>query len=285
MPRPPVSRARVVMSYSALLLLVGAPAVRAQTSTAATLRGQAHDSVARVTVDMTGVDSAYPGAVADRRAADSLYISVLEKTNQQLGLATNPLSLMVAALGVLFTIGAIVAGWLLYRQGRDYRDQRDKTLKEAGVVVVNAVAEMQAQVDALTGKMRSQFDEWHAELTQQIEDATARGDQARGEVKKEIENELAHLRKQRADIEKKQKAMSAAATPRPPSDTGAILAGIPRPNVVMLSPSTSLMSSILNKRQKCSHCGREFTVPATLGAALVTSSVECPYCHTVQKAT
>lgn len=51
------------------------------------------------------------------------YASIVEKTNQQMNLWLNPYAILIAALGVLFTAGAIVAAVLLYRQSQDYKKQ------------------------------------------------------------------------------------------------------------------------------------------------------------------
>ncbi len=51
------------------------------------------------------------------------YIQILEKTNQQLGLWTNPYGIMIGVLAILFTILTIVAAVIIYRQSKDYQER------------------------------------------------------------------------------------------------------------------------------------------------------------------
>lgn len=51
------------------------------------------------------------------------YIQILEKTNQQLSLWTNPYGVMVGVLAVLFTVLAIVAAVIIYRQSKEYKEK------------------------------------------------------------------------------------------------------------------------------------------------------------------
>lgn len=59
-----------------------------------------------------------------------LYITLLEKTNQQLSLWSNPYGVLVAVLSFLVAFLAIVAAFILYRQSREYREIYQKALKE-----------------------------------------------------------------------------------------------------------------------------------------------------------
>jgi len=58
------------------------------------------------------------------------YKSILEKTNNQLSLWTNPYGIMVGALAILFTIMAIVATIILYIQNRGFQYEIEKIRKE-----------------------------------------------------------------------------------------------------------------------------------------------------------
>src|SRR5216683_5279708 len=58
------------------------------------------------------------GPTASQRALDSVYVRLLERTNQQLSLWWNPYGIMVAALGALFAVLAIVAAFIIFRQSR-----------------------------------------------------------------------------------------------------------------------------------------------------------------------
>ena len=59
-----------------------------------------------------------------------IYISLLEKTNQQLSLWTNPYGILVGALAILFTVLTIVAVFIILRQGKEYKDYYQKTVSE-----------------------------------------------------------------------------------------------------------------------------------------------------------
>src|SRR3989344_2437809 len=58
------------------------------------------------------------------------YIQILEKTNQQLGLWTNPYGIMIGVLAILFTILTIIAAVVIYQQSKDYKEKIDKLLGE-----------------------------------------------------------------------------------------------------------------------------------------------------------
>lgn len=116
--------------------------------------------------------------VVDQRA----YIDLLERTNQQLGLWTNPYALMVAALAVLFTALAIVGAFVIYRQGQDHQKQIDRFLDNYRSVLDQFVAQTNHQVELTISELRTQ-----------LETAT-------DEQKTHIAGAIARLERQRAGI-------------------------------------------------------------------------------------
>lgn len=66
-----------------------------------------------------------PLAQSASESWQSEYIELLERTNQQISYWYNPYNTMIMLLTALITIGAIVATVLLYRQSKDFREQRD----------------------------------------------------------------------------------------------------------------------------------------------------------------
>jgi rubrerythrin len=68
-------------------------------------------------------------------------VAILEKTNQQLSLWWNPYGVFVSSLGVLFTIGAVVAAYFLFRQSREYRLTIDAAIADYRRVLDAMVAE------------------------------------------------------------------------------------------------------------------------------------------------
>src|SRR3989344_6578028 len=57
------------------------------------------------------------------------YIDILEKTNQQLSLWFNPYSLMINVLGILIAVLAVVFAFILWRQGKEYKDNMNAFLE------------------------------------------------------------------------------------------------------------------------------------------------------------
>jgi hypothetical protein len=66
---------------------------------------------------------------------DRHYVSTLEKTNSQLSLYLNPYAIFIAALGVLFTAGAIAAGYHIYSQGKDFKDRQDMLIARNEAII------------------------------------------------------------------------------------------------------------------------------------------------------
>jgi hypothetical protein len=88
--------------------------------------------------------------------AESLYISMLEKTNNQLSLWWNPYGVMVAALGALFAIMAIVAAVLLWRQSREHRELVKAMVEQSQALVAAYLEEKNEQLEALRSRLEKQ---------------------------------------------------------------------------------------------------------------------------------
>ena len=113
---------------------------------------------------------------------DSVYASILEKTNAQLSLWWNPFGVMVAALGVLFAVLAIAAAVIIYRQGREYRELINRSIakyqdilnafiedknKQVELLKENiaaAVANAKSELDGLSGEQKQKVEEYLARL-------------------------------------------------------------------------------------------------------------------------
>jgi hypothetical protein len=93
---------------------------------------------------------------------DRHYVSILEKTNSQLSLCLNPYAIFIAALGVLFTVGAIFAAYLIYNQGRDFK------AKQQEVIDKNDEAFKKAQED-YSANLAQKFDETESLRLQLLE--------------------------------------------------------------------------------------------------------------------
>lgn len=119
---------------------------------------------------------------------DSAYRLVLEKTNQQLSLWWSPYGALIATLGTLFAVLAILAAVIIFRQGGEYKRLLEAVAKEA-------MSQHQAAVNALVSEKMKEIDDQSANMRKQLETAT-------GEGKDQIKKGLAQLEKERADLRK-----------------------------------------------------------------------------------
>ena len=97
--------------------------------------------------------------------ACSEYFSILEKTNQQLSLWTNPYGIMIGALGLIIAIGAVVVAVLLWKNSKDQKermktfyDNQDKIIKEKNSNVVKIEKKLQRLMDHYEEKLQSATD-------------------------------------------------------------------------------------------------------------------------------
>jgi len=91
-----------------------------------------------------------------RERAESLYMSILEKTNSQLSLWWNPYGVMIAALGVLFTVGAISVTLLLFRQSSDYQRKIDQALENQQKILSAYMEEHRGHLEELRSGVQHQ---------------------------------------------------------------------------------------------------------------------------------
>lgn len=74
------------------------------------------------------------------------------------------LSAFVGALGVLFAVGAIAAGYLVYRQGREFRTTLDETIRSYRELLEESITDANSQITALSATVTGQIDEAKREL-------------------------------------------------------------------------------------------------------------------------
>lgn len=217
------------------------------------------------------IDSTSFQAVIDRAAhatADSLYIDFLQRVNQQLGPLSNPYGIMVAAFGVLFAAGAIIAAFIIWRQGREYRRLLDGEIeKYRGVLdalVGEKVQEMKRQVEAAI-----------ASAEEQLTDAT-------GEQKERLEGELRRLEAARKKLSI---PPSEVGTPRGTIHiSGDLSSGFGLGSTGSLARGLGgVVVSAPKKKMKCAHCGHEWELDVSDGTFRFPEwSEECPECGTGQ---
>src|SRR3989338_4010236 len=63
------------------------------------------------------------------------YVSILEKTNQQLGMWSNPYGIAIAILSIFIAIIAICVGVALWRHSKEQKERFDKFLLEYEKVI------------------------------------------------------------------------------------------------------------------------------------------------------
>lgn len=134
------------------------------------------------------------------------YIDILEKTNQQLSLWYNPYGIMVAALGVITALLAIVFTFILWRQGKEYKDAFNNFLAEQKKSVNNEVRKSIKKVEIV--------------LDQQIKNANEKMNSVSGETKKNVEKEIAKLKEAKESLETSSTTLTSLGGVYPITGTG-----------------------------------------------------------------
>ena len=75
-----------------------------------------------------------------------LYLSLVERTNQQLSYGMNFSGAFIAALGSLFAIGSIIAGVMLFRQSREFQRRIDDAISDYRSVIDTFIEEKQIEL-------------------------------------------------------------------------------------------------------------------------------------------
>ena len=91
------------------------------------------------------------------------YIDILEKTNTQLSLWYNPYGLMIGILSILIAVLAILFAFILWRQGKDYKDafntfldeQKEVSTNEIKKVILEARGILDEQINTQTLKLEN----------------------------------------------------------------------------------------------------------------------------------
>lgn len=131
-----------------------------------------------------------------RAMGDSLYIAMLERVNGQLAMLPNWYGVMIAALGVLFTIGGIAAAIVIWRQGADYRRMLDE--------------EVQRYRDLLDAVIAERLEAMELRLEEHIESAEEQLQNATGEQEELWRERLEALEEKRKKIRTLPRRSSAA---------------------------------------------------------------------------
>lgn len=121
------------------------------------------------------------------------YASILEKTNQQLGLWSNPYGIMIGILTLLITIAAIVVSVILWRNSaeqkklaRDFFENQEKIIREKN-------ERMEKLANERHEEAKKEFESLIVEQQEKLKLADEVG-------KNEIQKAIDDLRKQKAGI-------------------------------------------------------------------------------------
>ncbi len=196
-----------------------------------------------------------PGPPAPRSPGDSAYVALLERVNAQVTQRWGPLdvtvtlmAVVVAVLGLLFAAGTVMAGWLLFRQSREFREQSEQSIREHRAVLGAIVETWRRETDAA-------FEAKMAEYDQSIADQQAKLDALTGasaDQREQVERDLERLKRAReaASASELEKIGGAGAAPGLAALTG-----------TFPIPGRRLSGFMASERRHCTSCGREFPVP------------------------
>ena len=191
----------------------------------------------------------------DSLRVESRYGLVLEKTNQQLSLWYNPYALIISSLAVLFTVLAIVATVIVFRQSAEYRRILDAAIAQYTQVLNKFIEDKKVQLDNIEQYFNRKIKEAEENLT------TATGAQ-----KKLIEDTIDKLKVERESVKS-----------QIPSTTTAI----------PLSGSVFAFSQ--DRFHRCTKCGFGYIVKNPLGGLLGAAiyggktAAKCPNCGNVDE--
>jgi DNA-directed RNA polymerase subunit RPC12/RpoP len=178
-------------------------------------------------------------------------ISILEKTNEQLGLWWNPYGVLIGILGILFAVLAIAATVILFRQSREYRS-----------ILAESVANYESIINKFIEEKRIEIDSKIKEAEKELAGTT--------DKRKELENSLAVL-KTTKDILDAQLARGSVTIPG--------YVGLSGYSGYQGTPRTRVEKTI-----KCSKCEHEFTFSRSIPGVLLdianfTMPARCPKCN------
>lgn len=125
-----------------------------------------------------------------------LYITLLEKTNQQLSLWTNPYGILVGALAILFTVLTIVAVFIILRQGKEYKESFQKALEDYKNSLNLKINEIGSESQA---KIQNVVESYQAEL-ESIKKVSKNTTKESKEKMEKIELKIKELQKEKDSI-------------------------------------------------------------------------------------
>jgi hypothetical protein len=202
-----------------------------------------------------------------RTSADSAYIAVLENVNQLLALRWGPvnvivtlMAVVVAVLGLVFAGGTVVAGWLLYRQSREFREQSEQSIREHRAILGAIVESWKRETDAAFAAKLAEYDAAIVEQQAKLDHLTGASAE-----RQQVERDIERLKRERdaasaGELEK----LGAAAPPGPAHAGRRSQQFAPSPAMgyggALGTPGRRPSSFSLPERRYCTACGEEFLV-------------------------
>lgn len=177
--------------------------------------------------------------VVQRAAADSVYLEILQKTNQQLGFWATSSGAAVTVLTAFVAILAIAVAFTLYRQGRDYQLQLDRRLAQYDDLIQASITAMQGQADEM------------------LEELKERAETAEGDELAKVQAKIEELKERRAGLQVGNATMQVKGWP---ATIGTSARTRPGP----IGPY---------RTEVCSNCGSSYRVRRGV------DEHECPHCH------
>ncbi len=118
------------------------------------------------------------------------------------------LSVIVGVVALLLGLGGIYAGFLLHRQGSDFKDRMDKNVEQHDKEMKEFREEAQAEIDDRSKRIKK-YEKLHSKLilegAKKLDDLIGMYKEKlkteSGEMKKEIEKDIIELQKERATVE------------------------------------------------------------------------------------
>lgn len=206
---------------------------------------------------ITVVDSVEGNEVSQKTS--QAYQEILEKTNQQLSLWWNPFGLMIAGLGVLFTILTIIAAAIIFFQGRAAKQLLNNSI-ERHTKILNEY------IDQKNKEMKSLIDKYSQDI-KELKEKTPESDDRDEYLKKlnELEKSIEKLSKQdfKNYINRTNEFMDINL-----SDSE-------------LSSSKFVNIPIGDLRHECSKCGHSFFIPSSGLSLSGMTRPKCPNCGNI----
>lgn len=215
------------------------------------------------------------------------YINLLEKTNEQFSIWSNPFMFIVAVLAILFTVLTIVAAFVIYgqhkeykqefeKQNEEYKEQSKKNLKDFSALLEAS----QNQVNKLKIDLENSYDKMRSDLSSDFLSISKRVAEIKSELERKSNGEedlkrIEKLEKELSDLKSKSSLISTLGSISGRSNVSA-----------KLTEGVSLSGNPVIEIQKihtCSECKTDFPYKSTypspiLSIGVKNTLVECPNC-------